>query len=319
MIPTFTSENRRLVEPLCFVFSIFMMIQLPYAAQSQTTTHAELEHKMNALYKHARQLYADLPTRNFRGNYFTMAIGISPFGHIKTWQTEETCDCDGNVIGTQNVSSAKFPTAWTMGWENRLTNTFSFRLMGSYAHLTHGRGQNVVSENGDFTQMRDQYKLTQYGLHSSLLVHIKGFYGGAGVSRTSTSASGFKTNQAEFDYNNFNINERPPQYLDLKADVLTPYRTDFAPHFFVGYRMMWSPYVFGSVELGLAQNGYFNFQLNFPLSGNIKNSLQTWKKAHREYSKVRQEAEAIDRQLNPQKFQTTDCINTGISNGGCSN
>ena len=315
MLPTFTFRLHHVTVPLRFIALCFV-VMLPNAAQSQTTD-AELEGRMEFLYEKAHRLYADLPKRDYRGNYLTMAIGISPFGHIKTWKTQETCDCDGNVVGTENVYSPKFPMAWSVGWENRLGKSFSFRLMGSYAHLSHGKGSNVVSKNGDFTQMRDNYQLEQFGLSASALLHIDGFYSGVGFSRTTTSASGFKTQSEAF---NFGFNKDvPPQHLDLKADVVTPERTDISPHFFVGYRLMWSPDVFGSVELGLAQNLYFNFQLNFPLSPKTKNSLQTWQKQRAVYNAVLREAVAIDQHLNPQKFATLICTDSGSSlGGGCS-
>jgi hypothetical protein len=311
MIPTFTFRN------FCFALNFCFAIALPRTAQSQTTKE-ELEQRMQTLYQKAHHLHDELPNRDYRGNYFTMAVGISPFGHVKTWKTQETCDCNGNVVGTENVSSVKFPMAWSAGWENRLSNTFSFRLLGSYAHLSHDKRHNVVSENGVFTQMRQNYELTQLGLQVSALVHIKDFYGGVGMSRTTTNASGFQTEEKKYD--NTITQETPPQYYNLKADVSIPNQTDIAPHFFVGYRMMWSPSVFGSVELGLAQNFYFNFQLNFPLSANIKKSLNNWRKEHREYQAILQQAVAIDMLLNPQKFQTTPiCTDSGTTSGGCPN
>jgi hypothetical protein len=316
MLSTFTFRLFHIVLPLRFMVIYFAIFSLSNAAQSQNTTD-ELEEKMQVLYRKAHQLYANLPNRDYRGNYFTMAVGISPFGHLKTWKTEEVCDCSGNVVGTKDVSSVKFPMAWTMGWENRLNNSFSFRLTGSYAYLTHAKGRNVVSQNGDFTQMRDNYELQQFGLQASVLLHIDGFYAGSGVSRTSTRASGFKTESKAF---NFNANsDDPPQYLDLEADLVKPEKTDIQPHLFVGYRLMWSPDVFGSVELGFGQNLYFNFQLNIPLSPKVKKSLKTWQGEHQTYITVLREAVAIDRYLHPQKFTPTCTDIDSGSSGGCSN
>ncbi|NJN33410.1 MAG: hypothetical protein HC817_03300, partial [Saprospiraceae bacterium] len=119
----------------------------------------------------------------------------------------------------------------------------------------------------------------------------------------------------------FSRNDIPPQYLDLKADVSTPRREDIAAHYFVGYRMMWLPNLFGSVELGAAQGLYFNFQLNVPLSGKSKRSLREWLDKKRAYDAVINQAVLIDRQLNPNKFRdcTNDIFDASSPSSSCPN
>jgi hypothetical protein len=304
MKQTYTPKKNNFLNPLCLIIPCLVAILLPQAAQSQNT-NTELADRMYDLYDKADQLYANLPKRNYSGNYLTMAMGISPYGHVQTWRTDEVCDCEGNVVGTKDVSSTRFPFAMTLGLETRLINALSFRVMGSYAQLSKGRGSKVVAENGVFTQMQDDYLLSQLGLHGSVLGHLDNFYVGAGFSRTMTRTSGYKT-QLKRGESGFNANET--SYYNLKADVLNPLKIDMTPHFFVGYRMMMSPSLFGSIELGVAQSLYFNFQLNIPLSGRVKKSLVDWQEAYSEYRYVKLQALAIDRELNPQKFQSSDCI-----------
>ena len=60
--PTCTNRrNRR------FYYFFFTLVLLPFAAQSQNNT-TELEQRMNTLYAQARDLRADLPVRDYRGN-----------------------------------------------------------------------------------------------------------------------------------------------------------------------------------------------------------------------------------------------------------
>ncbi len=308
MTSIFTTKKQGTLIWLRAIFTYFLGIALPIAAQTQTTnTTLELEKKMHALYDKAEQLYAELPKRDFRGSYLTMAVGTSAFGHIGTWKTENVCDCSGNVVGTKDVASVDFPMAWSVGYENRLLNFFSARMMLSYAHLSQRKGENILSSNGAMTQLKQDYRLSQYGFHGSGLIHLGNIYFGAGASKTISSASGFQTEQTQQTQYPYPRNEPPPQYLDIKADVLTPQREDIAAHYFVGYRMMWSPNLFSSVEVGVAQGLYFNFQLNVPLSGRSKQSLRGWREKKRAYSAVKNQAVMLDRQLHPNKF--SDCSN----------
>ncbi len=299
MTPTFTVCSLRYGE---LSYLIFILL-LPFAAHSQNTTDDDkvaLKYKMQALYDQAHQLYADLPTRDFRGSYLTFSFGISPFGHIKTWNIENVCDCEGNVIDTKTVENFKAPIAFGIGFEKRLSNAFSLRFMGNYAALSHNRGKNVIASDGSYTQMRDNYLLRQYGLQSSALFYVKNFYSGAGYSYAYSKASGFKTDAQ--------VNEtKPPQYYNLKADVLKTKQTDNAPHIFIGYRHMMSSSTSGSLELGFAQNFYLNMQLSFTLSAKTKASMTHWEKEYAYYKRVRNEAIAIDRVLHPAKFQSSDC------------
>jgi hypothetical protein len=295
MNPTFTFFNLRYGE---FSYLIFILL-LPFAAHSQDTT--DNNNKMQSLYDKAHQLYAELPTRDFRGSYLTFSLGISPFGHIQTWNIENVCDCEGNVIDTKTVENFKAPIAFGLGFEKRLNNTFALRFMGNYGVLAHSRGKNVVASNGTFAQMRDNYTLSQYGLQSSALVYIKHFYGGVGYSYAYSKASGFKTDAQMYE-------TKPPQYYNLKADVLKSQQTDKAPHIFVGYRHIFSPNVSGSFEIGFAQNVYLNMQMSFTLSPQTKASLTEWEKEYAYYKRVRNEAIAIDKVLHPAKFQSNDCI-----------
>ena len=143
---------------MIFLFTIALIL-LPFAVQSQNTDY-ELEERMQTLYKRASQLYANLPTRDYRGSYLNFTLGISPFGHIKTWRTEEICDCQGNVVDTKDVTSIKVPIALGMGFETRINKLFSLRLVGSYAQLSHGKGRKVMAENKTFSQMKENYTLT---------------------------------------------------------------------------------------------------------------------------------------------------------------
>jgi hypothetical protein len=299
MIPTFTFFKRRYGE---FSYLIFIVL-LPFAAHSQNTTddnNAALEYKMRLLYDQAHQLYADLPTRDFRGSYLTFSFGISPFGHIKTWDIENVCDCEGNVVETKTVASFKAPIAFGIGFEKRLTNAFSLRFVGNYAALSHSRGKNAIASNGAYAQMLDNYALTQFGLQSSALLYVKKFYVGAGYSYAYSKASGFKTDAPVYE-------TKPPQYYNLKADVLKSQQRDNAPHMFVGYRHVLSPLVSGSFELGVGQKFYANAQLTFTLSPKTRASLTHWEKEFAYYKRVRREAIAIDMVLHPAKFQSNDC------------
>lgn len=303
MHPTSTFTNRRYGEFLCFIMAFIIC---PFAVQSQNN-RTELEQRMNDLYAHARQLRADLPTRDFRGNYFNMTLGTSAFGHIKTWRTENICDCEGNVVDTKNVSGNKAPVSLGLGWETRFSTLLSMRFMGSYSRLSHGRNRAVIDENDGYSTLLQDYTLTQFGAHSAALLHFKGFYTGAGINYTSSKASGFNTTTKSG-------NVTPPQYFKLKADVLTPKQTNFAGNVFVGYQMVASSYVLASIEMGFAQNFYMNVQLNFPLSGKTNRSLAEWQRAYHFYQKIRNEAIAIDHNLHPEKFQSDDCNNNAGSN-----
>jgi hypothetical protein len=288
---------------------LFLFIALyPFAAQSQNT-NIDLEERMQALYDRAAQLYANLPNRDFRGNYLTLSFGVSPFGHIEKWRIQEECDCEGNVK-TRTVTSDKAPISLGIGLERRISNVFSLRFMGNYATLSHGKGQNVMAQNGTYAHMLQDYSLSQYGLNGSILLYSHGFYGGAGVSYTSTRTSGYKTD-AEI------IESKTPQYFDLKAQVLRPFQTDYAPHVFVGYRQMMSPAISGSFEAGVAQSFYLNVQLNFTLLASTKASLTHWQIENEYYKSVRQQAISLDMSLHPAKFQSSDC--TIIDSGGSSN
>ena len=308
MHPTSTFTNRRYGELLCFIMAF---MTCPFAAQSQNNK-IELEQRMNDLYAHAHQLHADLPTRDYRGNYFNMTLGTSAFGHIKTWHTENICDCEGNIVDTKNVSSNKAPVSFGLGWETRYNALFSMRFMGSYSHLSHGRNRTVMAESGGYSTLLQDYKLTQFGAHSAALLHFKSFYAGVGINFTSSKASGFNTTTQSGE-------ATPPQYVKLKADVLSPKQTDFAGNIFVGYQMVASSRIMTSLEMGFAQKFYFNVQLNFPLSSKTNTSLKTWQEAYRFYKKVRNEAIKIDHYLHPAKFQTDDYINNGgsSSNSSC--
>jgi hypothetical protein len=304
MKPIFTFTNRRYGE---FILLLFIVL-FPFAAHSQNT-NAELELRMQALYDHAAQLYANLPNRDFRGNYLTLSLGISPAGHIKKWRIEEVCDCEGNVIETRQVTSEKAPISLGIGLERRITNAFSVRFMGNYATLSHGRGKNVMATNGTYAQMQQNYKLSQYGLHGSAMLHFNRFYGGAGASYTTSRASGFKTDAQKAE-------TKPVEYFNLKAQVLNTYQTEYTPHIFVGYRTMLSPLVSTSIEAGVSQSYYVNVQLNFTLLSKTRASLTDWEREHLYYQRVRREARAIDRTLHPEKFQSSDCI---IIDSGSSN
>jgi hypothetical protein len=305
----FTTTNRRYSE-----FSLFLFIVLfPFAAQSQNT-NSDLELRMQALYDRAAQLYANLPNRDFRGNYLSLSLGISPAGHIEKWRIEEVCDCEGNVVETRQVTSDKAPISLGIGLERRITNAFSVRFMGNYATLSHGKGNNVMAANGTFAQMQQDYKLSQYGLHGSAMLYHKSFYGGAGASYTTSQASGFKTNAQKSE-------TKPVEYFNLKAQVLKTHQTEYTPHIFVGYRAMLSPFVSTSIEAGVSQSYYVNFQLNFTLLSKTRASLTDWKSAHAHYKSVFLNAVALDMSLHPAKFQSSDCtiIDSGSSNNNCRN
>lgn len=305
MEQNFTFRNRRYGEFFCFILTCLIS---PFVAQSQNN-RIELEQRMNDLYAHAQQLHADLPIRDYRGNYFNMTIGTSAFGHIETWHTENICDCEGNVIDTKNVSGNKPPISFGLGWETRYNKLVSMRFMGSYSKLSHGRGGTVMAENGAYSTLLQNYKMTQLGAHSAVLLHFNNFYTGGGINFTSSKASGFKTT-TKLD------ETAPPQYFRLKADVLSPKQTDFAGNIFVGYQLIVSPKVMAGIEMGFAQNFYFNVQLNFPLSSKTNTSLAEWQRAYRFYQKVRQEAIGIDHYLNPAKFESNNYDGGGNSSGG---
>ncbi len=306
MLPTFTLKKRHYGN---FLLLMTALVLLPFAVQSQNTD-SELEDKMKSLYNHASQLYANMPTRDYRGSYLNFTFGISPLGHIKTWRTEEICDCEGNVIETKDVPSIKAPISLGIGFETRVSKLFSLRLMGSYAQLSHGKGRKVVAENNTFSQMQQNYKLTQFGAQSSALIHFNNFYSGIGASYTSSNASGFQTTAQKEDI-------KPPQYYNLQAAVLGAHQTDLTPHVFIGYRVMASPKVLGSFEFGFAQSFYFNVQINIPLSSRTRESLATWKRERQHYTSALKEAILLDMQLHPAKFQTDDC--TPVDNSSSNN
>jgi hypothetical protein len=307
MLPTSTFSIWRYGE--IYYFTIVLTL-LPFAAQSQNNK-AELEQRMYDLYGFASQLKADLPVRDYRGNYFNLTLGTSPFGHIETWRTENVCDCAGNVVDTKDVSGNKAPISFGIGWETRLSRLFSMRFMGNYAHLTHGKGRTVVAETGNFTTLQQDYNLSQLGINSAVLLYFNQFYGGMGISYTSFKASGFQTTEKAGDLT-------PPQYSKLKADILSPKQTIFAGNMFVGFQKMLSPKAMASLEIGISRKFYANIQLNFPLSSKIHNSFTTWKAAYRLYEKTRREAVAIDVYLHPAKFQVVDYSdNIGTSSNSC--
>jgi hypothetical protein len=312
---TCNPQNARKVAALSYITRmtsyLLLIVLFPLAAQSQNTT-IDLEERIQALYDRADQLHANLPSRDFRGNYLTLSFGISPFGHIEKWRTEDVCDCEGNVVDTRLVNSPKAPISLGIGIERRISNVFSLRFMGNYATLSHGKGQNVMAQNGAYAHMLEDYSLSQYGLNGSILLHSHGFYGGAGVSYTSTRTSGYKTDAQKFETNT-------PQYFNLKAQILRPFQTDYAPHIFIGYRQMFSPVVSGSFEAGVAQSFYVNVQLNFTLLASTKASLTNWARENDYYKSVRQEAIALDMHLHPAKFQANDCtiIDSGSSSNSC--
>jgi hypothetical protein len=305
MKPHFTFTNRRYGE---FILLIFIVL-FPFAAQSQNT-NADLEQRLQTLYDRAAQLYANLPNRDFRGNYLSLSFGISPAGHIEKWRIEEVCDCEGNVVETRQVTSEKAPISLGIGLERRITNAFSVRFMGNYATLSHGRGKNVMAANGTYAQMQQDYTLSQYSLHGSAMLHLNRFYGGAGASYTSSQASGFKTDAQKSE-------TKPIDYFNLKAQVLKTYQTEYTPHFFIGYRGILSPLVSTSIEVGVSQSYYVNFQLNFSLLGKTRASLTDWQREHAYYKSVYLDAVALDMSLHPAKFQSSDC--TVIDGGSSSN
>ncbi len=306
MTPTSTFSNRRYS---AFSLLIFTFILLPFAAQSQNNK-AELEQRMYDLYGFASQLKANLPQRDYRGNYVNLTFGTSPLGHIKTWHTENVCDCEGNVIDTKDVSDNKAPISFGLGFETRLNTLLSIRFMGNYAHLTHGKGRSVVSENGRFTTLQQDYNLSQLGAQSAALLHFNDFYAGAGITVTTSKASGFQTKE-QLDQST------PPQYFKLKADILSPKQTDFTGSVFVGFQKTLSAKAIASLEMGVSRKFYVNLQLNFPLSSKINTSLATWKTAYRAYQKMLKEAVVLDKYLHPAKFQSDNCNDSSSSSSSC--
>jgi hypothetical protein len=223
----------------------------------------------------------------------------------------------GNVVDTKNVSGYKAPISFGLGLETRLNSLVSMRFMGTYSQLSHSKGRAVVAENGIFTTMQQSYDMVQLGANSAALLHFNNFYGGAGLSYTSSKASGFQTAEQVGSSTLPQSREIGIQeYSKLKADVLKPKQTDFAGNLFVGYKMVASANVLVSLEMGVAQGFYGNVQLNFPLSRKTNTSLAEWKKGYRLFQKVRKEAVALDAYLHPAKFQSSDTYNS-TSNNSC--
>ncbi|MBL7818366.1 MAG: hypothetical protein JNL70_25365 [Saprospiraceae bacterium] len=310
---TFTQLKALFWQPPRTWLQLIVAFLLPIVAQSQSTK-TELTEKMQSLFETANQLYDNLPQRDFNSNYITLAFGISPHGQITGWHTVNICDCEGNVVDVKNVSQPKVPLAWSLGWERRFLKAYSIRLAGSYAHLSHGQGRRIVAENGSFTQMKQAYRLSQLGLQGSILGHFRDFYGGVGFFQSLSQASGFDTELKKSDLNSVNTT-----FYKLKADVVTAKQADFAPQLFVGYRRLVSSKTLMSLELGISRKIYTNIQLNFPLSARSRSSFDSWLMAYRHYQTIRQQAVAIDRQLHPNKYESSSDGGGGSSGGGCSN
>jgi hypothetical protein len=270
-----------------YTLSISLILVLSFTTkQLHAQSDSDLEQKMNKLYEAAEKEALNIPKQDNSGLYFTANWQKnSSVGALKTWNGYDVYECDANdnctntIIGRDtSIRDQSFKSVSSLGVEMRFNNLFSLRAFGSYANLTKEKGAQVLTSKGEYMTLKESFKVSYWGFKGSAIWYFEALYGGAGLS------FGQVSNNLSTDF---------------------PKENFMNPHCFIGVKKVVNPFMVVGLEAGVDRQTYVNFQVSIPLSKKTRNSIEAFKKASRKYQNVYDQAETLDRQLHPEKFENS--------------